>query len=93
MIKKWKGKKFFINKSKEIIFEGDYLNGQKKCKGKEYRDNKLKFEGECMGNKKLGKMKEYYYNKSYYEESYNTYKYSINEVKYINDERSGKGKE
>ena len=30
-----------------LLFEGEYLNGERYCKGKEYYDNsKLKFEGE-----------------------------------------------
>ena len=37
-----KGKEY--NKDNELIFEGEYLNGEKK-EGKEYNDNdKLKFE-------------------------------------------------
>ena len=44
-----------------IIFEGEYLNGQKHGKGKEYYDNgKLEFEGEYLNGKRQGKGKEYY---------------------------------
>ena len=28
-----------------IIFEGEYLNGKRNGKGKEYNESKLKFEG------------------------------------------------
>ena len=36
----------------KLIFEGEYLNGEKHGKGKEYDDNgKLIFEGECRNNR------------------------------------------
>ena len=35
-----------------MIFEGEYLNGDRNGKGKEYYDNgKLKFEGEYLNGK------------------------------------------
>jgi len=42
------------------MFEGEYLNGKRHGKGKEYCDNKLKFEGEYLNGKRHGKGKEYY---------------------------------
>ena len=37
----------------QLIFEGEYLNGEMKGKGKEYYKNgKLKFEGEYLNWKK-----------------------------------------
>ena len=43
-----------------LIFEGEYLNGQKSGKGKEYYDDgKLKFIGEYLEGKRNGKGKEY----------------------------------
>jgi antitoxin component YwqK of YwqJK toxin-antitoxin module len=37
----------------KLIFEGEYLNGQRNDKGKEYYDNEtLKFEGEYFNGKK-----------------------------------------
>ena len=45
----------------KLYFEGEYFNGQKNGKGKEYyKDGKLKFEGEYLSGKKNGKGKEYY---------------------------------
>jgi len=46
------------------MFEGEYKNGEKNGKGKEYNDNgKLKFEGEYKNGKRWnGKGKEYYGN-------------------------------
>ena len=44
------------------MFEGEYLNGQKDGKAKEYYDNdynELKFEGEYLNGKKNGKGIEY----------------------------------
>ena len=69
-----KGKKnFTINEGKgyvkeynietgELLFEGEYSNGEKNGKGKEYHDNgKLKFEGEYLKGERIGKGKEYHY--------------------------------
>ena len=45
------------------IFEGEYLNGKKHGKGKEYYDNgKFKFEGEYINGERNGKGKEYDWN-------------------------------
>ena len=44
-------------------FEGEYLNGERNGKGKEYYYNgELKFEGEYLDGKRHGKGKEYYDN-------------------------------
>ena len=54
-----KGKNIFMEK---LIFEGEYLNGEKNGKGKVYYNNgKLKFEGEYLNGKKNGKGKQYNY--------------------------------
>ena len=46
-----------------LIFEGEYLNGEKNGKVKEYNDEgKLIFEGEYLNGKKNGSGKEYYDN-------------------------------
>ena len=46
-----------------ILFEGEYLNGKRNRKGKEYYNNGvLLFEGEYLNGKKNGKGKEYNYN-------------------------------
>ena len=44
-----------------LIFEGDYKNGKRNGKGKEYSDynGKLIFEGEYVNGKRNGKGKEY----------------------------------
>ena len=45
---------------KKLIFDGEYLNGEKNGKGKEYNDDgKLIFEGEYLNGEKNGKGKEY----------------------------------
>ena len=45
-----------------LIFEGDYLNGERNGKGKEYSDyGDLWFEGEYLNGKRHGKRKEYYF--------------------------------
>ena len=46
-----------------MIFEGEYLNGKRNGKGKEYYYyGKLKIEGEFLNGEKNGKIKEYYDN-------------------------------
>ena len=42
-----------------IIFEGEYLNGKRNGKGKEFENDKLIFEGEYFNGKRNGKGKEY----------------------------------
>ena len=37
----------------ELEFEGEYLNGQRNGKGKEYYNNKLIFEGEYLYDYKI----------------------------------------
>ena len=45
----------------QLKFEGEYLNGERNGKGKEYYSNgKLKFEGEYLNGKREGKGKEYF---------------------------------
>ena len=51
-------KEYNINNDK-LIFEGEYLNGKRNGKGKEYMDTKLIFEGEYLNGKRNGKGKEY----------------------------------
>ena len=43
----------------KLIFEGEYLNGQRNGKGKEYDYGELIFEGEYLNGKRNGKGKEY----------------------------------
>ena len=66
-----------------LEFEGEYLNGQKNGKGKEYYyNNKIKFEGEYLTGKKNGKGKEY--------DLDGVLEF---EGEYLNGQRNGKGKE
>ena len=67
-----------------LRFEGEYLNGRRSGKGKEYYDkDKLKFDGEYLNGKRNGIGKEY--------DSFN--KKLIYEGEYLNGLRNGKGKE
>ena len=62
--KKWERNCQRINKNNFLLFDGEYINGEKNGKGKEYsRLGKLIFEGEYLNGKKNGKGKEYYDNK------------------------------
>ena len=53
------GKEYLPNG--ELLFEGEYLNGKRNGKGKEYNgyDDKLIFEGKYLNGKRNGKGKEY----------------------------------
>ena len=42
-----------------IKFDGEYLNGKKNGKGKEYWNGILEYEGEFLNDKRNGKGKEY----------------------------------
>ena len=43
----------------ELLFEGEYLNGERNWKGKEYFDGQLKYEGEYLNGERNEKGKEY----------------------------------
>ena len=77
-----KGKEYQSYNDK-LIFEGEYLNGKRNGKGKEYNEyGELIFEGEYLNGKKNGKGKEY------------DKKLKLEyEGEYLNGERNGKGKE
>ena len=91
---KEKGKiKEYNSINDQLIFEGEYSNGKKEGKGKEYYyDEKISnefqtiFEGEYKEGKRNGKGKEYYIN-------CNGYERIIFEGEYLNGKRNGKGKE
>ena len=55
------GKGFIIEYSGnfELIFTGNYLNGERSGSGKEYYKGILQFEGEYFNGKRNGKGKEY----------------------------------
>ena len=63
------GKGYFIEvmNDKHLLFEGEFLNGLRNGKGKEYSiwlfRNNLIFEGEYINGKRNGKGKEYNYYK------------------------------
>ena len=51
----------FISKNYKLIYEGEFLNGKRNGKGKEYYDNSNSlYEGEFLYGEKNGKGKEYY---------------------------------
>ena len=52
-IKNGKGKIKEYDENCNLIFEGEYLNGEKNGRGKEYYENgELKFDGEYLNNKR-----------------------------------------
>ena len=57
---KGEGKEYYYDHKLE--FEGEYLNGKRNGKGKEYDflNGDLKFEGEYLDGKRNGKGKKYY---------------------------------
>ena len=86
-----------------LIFEGEYSNGERNGKGKEYDDKgKLEFEGEYINGKRNGKGKEYdYYGTLIFEGEYFNNKKWIgtmydskgNIINKLNNNINGKGKE
>ena len=67
-----------------LIFEGEYLNGERNGKGREYNEyGKIEYEGEYLNGKRHGKGKEY--------DDYSGNLLFVGE--YINGQRNGKGKE
>ena len=61
-----------------MIFEGEYENGRKNGKGKEFFENgKISFEGDYLNGERNGKGKEYYDGEL------------IFEGEYLNGERNG----
>ena len=68
----------------QLIYEGQYLNGERNGFGKEYdeKNGKLVFEGQFFNGKKWnGKIKKYSIDKLYFE------------GQYLNGEKNGNGKE
>ena len=86
----------------ELIFEGEYLNGKRNGKGKEYnKEGKLEFEGEYLNGKRWnGKCYNINNNISYelnngkgYVTDFNGNENLIFEGELINGEKNGKAKE
>ena len=75
-----KGKEYDNNG--ELIFEGEYIHGEKNGKVREYYKDNIIFEGEYKHGLKNGKGKEYDSNGNI-----------IFEGEYLNGERNGEGKE
>ena len=42
-----------------LMFEGEYLNGERNGKGKEYYEDELEYEGEFLNGRRQGRGKEY----------------------------------
>ena len=63
----------------KLLFEGEYKNGKKNGKGKEYYLNgEVIFEGEYKNGKRNGKGKEYYFNRELLNEKENKDYYENN---------------
>ena len=76
-----KGKEY--NFYGKLEYEGEYINGIRNGKGKEYKGDKIIFEGEFIKwKRKNGIIKEYSYDDIL-----------LYEGEYLNWERNGKGKE
>ena len=83
-----KGAEYTRGKNK-LIFEGEYINGKRNGKGKEYYENgKLKFEGKYLNGLKNGEGIEYHSEKNFNKEKEIKF-----EGQYLNGLRNGKGKE
>ena len=55
---KGNGKVREYNSKSELIYEGEYLNGKRNGKGKEYENGELIFEGEYLNDKKIETIKQ-----------------------------------
>ena len=101
---RWNGSGKEYDSKNNLIFVGEYVNGKKKGKYKEYDYNELIFEGECLYDFKI-KGKEYDKSKLVYEGDYlynqkfngKFKKYNNNvlriEGEYLNGKINGKYKE
>ena len=67
----------------ELLYKGEFKNGERNGKGKVYENNKLRFVGEYLKGKRNGKGKEY-------DIIHDIIKF---EGEYLNGEKNGKGKE
>ena len=56
-LKQGKGFVREYNDDGELLFEGEYLNGKRNGKGKDYWKGKLEFEDEYLNGKRNGKEK------------------------------------
>ena len=84
----------------KLEFEGEYLNGERNGKGKEYKHETLIFEGEYLNGKKWNGKGFDNNNKVYELKNGNGFVREFNnntslkfEGEYLNGERNGKGKE
>ena len=88
----------------QLIYEGEFMNGKRDGKGKEYNNGELIYEGEYIKGVREGKGKEYNNGELIYEGEYikgvkdgkgKEYNYGelIFEGEYINGLRNGKGKQ
>ena len=77
----------------ELGFEGEYLNGERNGKGKEYIRGILVFEGEYINGKKIGKGKQYYNydGKLIFEGTY-VYEFKLEGKLYMNKKLEFEGK-
>ena len=55
---KGNGKEYDIDG--RLIYDGEYLDGERNGKGKEYNNKRLIYEGEFFNGKRSGQGKEYY---------------------------------
>ena len=69
-LKKGKGYVYELNNVGKLIFKGEYLNGIKNGKGKEYDNDILIFEGEYVNGKRSGRGKEYNHKEKIFEGQY-----------------------
>ena len=56
--------------TRKFVFEGNYLNGERNGKGREYEDGELIFKGFYLNGKRNGKGKEYKNSSLIYEGNY-----------------------
>ena len=79
-----KGKEYEYND--KLLYEGEFLNGERYGKGKEYENNHIIFEGEYLNGKKWKEKVKIY--KKEYDPYFDDYNYSLlREEQFLNGER------
>ena len=98
-LKEGKGYMYEFNQFDEIIFKGEYLNGERNGKGKEFFDNDiLIFEGEYLNGERNGKGKKYSFygellaeGEYLYGRKWNVNMYNIYNNKITSEIKNGRG--
>ena len=82
-LKNGKGIVKIFNYLNELVYEGEFLNGNINGKGKDFNKNLMRYEGEYLDGNRHGKGKEYYDDSLVFVGEY-LYDYKIKGIDYVN---------